>query len=241
MAVLIAGFGSASSGQESPVFVELFGGAGFLAQSGGTYDEFNGNYSYPAGAEGQFRTYYSSEYLGHFFLRINLGWRLSEHFSVNLSNQFSSPRYAFNNDYYIVNTERKIPSGPPSGYPALKLASSCYYYTPALGIRANLFNHTESPYVELLYGRTFRHLDLEQDSNYYDPSRFSPFSHLRDRSSRAYMQIGIGAKHRLGERSLLHLRIGLDTIHEAGGGTFFLETSGQYLTFDGSIGIGYSF
>ncbi|HOT97546.1 MAG TPA: hypothetical protein PLG50_03840 [bacterium] len=140
-----------------------------------------------------------------------------------------------------MNNENKTPSGPPSGYPALKMASSCYYYTPALGIRASLFNRAESPYIELLYGRIFRHLDLEQEGSYYDPSRFSQFSHVSDRSSRAYMQIGMGMKHRLGERYLLHLRIGLDTIHEAGGGTFFLEESGQYLTFDGCIGLGYSF
>lgn len=240
-AILITGMGSRLSGQDSPLSLELFGGAGFLASPGGTFNEFQGGYAWPAAPGGQLRTLYATEYQGTYFLKVNLGWRISRRFSVQLTNQLALPRYAFDNTYYIVNAGKSAASGPPSGYPALKMASSCYYYTPALGLRANLLRRADSPYFELLYGRTFRHLDLQRDSDYYSDSEFFEFSRVRDRSSRAYMQIGMGTIHRLGERYLLHLRIGLDTIHEAGSGPFFLEESGQYMTFDGSVGIGYNF
>ncbi|HPG84537.1 MAG TPA: hypothetical protein PKY55_14730 [bacterium] len=239
---LLIGIISISTGQVSPVSVELFGGAGFLANPGGTFNEFNGGYAYPAADDGrQLRTYYSTEYQGSYFFKLNVCWRISERFSIQLANQFVLPRYDFNNTFYAVNAGKTSTSAPPSGFPSLRMANSCYYYTPALGIRANLFRRIDSPYLEVLYGRTFRHLDLERNDDYYPTSGFFQFSRLRDRSSRAYMQIGIGTTHSLSNRCLLHLRIGLDTIHESGGGLFFLEESGQYLTFDGSIGIGYRF
>lgn len=240
-AILVSGISSTLLGQDSPLSIELFGGAGFLASSGGTFDEFRGGYAYPAEASGQLRTFYSAEYQGSYFLKINLGWCISRRFSVQLANQLALPRYAFDNTYYMVSTGKSVSSGPPGGYPALKMANSSYYYTPALGIRVNLLRRTDSPYFELLYGRTFRHLDLKRNSDYYSASDFFEFSRLRDRSSRAYMQISMGMIHRLGDRYLLHLRVGLDTIHEASSGPFFLEESGQYMTFDGSIGLGYSF
>ena len=215
---LLIGIISISTGQVSPVSVELFGGAG------GTFNEFNGGYAYPAADDGrQLRTYYSTEYQGSYFFKLNVCWRISERFSIQLANQFVLPRYDFNNTFYAVNAGKTSTSAPPSGFPSLRMANSCYYYTPALGIRANLFRRIDSPYLEVLYGRTFRHLDLERNDDYYPTSGFFEFSHS------------------LSNRCLLHLRIGLDTIHESGGGLFFLEESGQYLTFDGSIGIGYRF
>ncbi len=249
--ILLSLFGNSTLalGQNSKFFVETFLGAGFLAMEGGTWNEFNGGYSFPEMLDKQgnpvlYKTWYVAEYKGNFALRGNLGYQVMNRFSIFFANEFALPQYNFSSSYsrYYPNLQKGEESaGPPTGYPEFKIASGSYYYSSAIGVRAFAFNNSRGPYFEFLWGRVFRHIDLAWDRRVYSPSRFHEFSRLRDRSSRGLMRLGIGSAYPLSARASLRLNLALTTVREAGGGFYFLDETGQYFTFDGAIGMGFTF
>ena len=231
------------TGDRLSVAVSLGGGS--LVREGGSYDNLQGDLRGPSGTIADRRwesVGYRAAYRGCLSLHVSAGYALWPSLAVLVSAELGWPRYDF--EEYIrwsaLEDGRPVSLDACDGSDDLKVKETSYFFAPTLGLRAHMKGEGEGPYVEVEWGRIFRHADLHWNHRlYHTGSPYSP--RVRDRSGEALMRLALGNDFPLSEQLSFFLVVGFTSVKQRG--LFFFEYAAgeQYVTFDGRAGLRWRF
>lgn len=231
---------SPALGQNTRFFTELHLGGSFWNKGNGP-SYLLGTYVIPGDTlHGSLHGigYYSAEIKGVFSGRVNVGYNFSSHFSFLFSCEVALPRIDFSKSETIF---RKHGCATTYLEPEVTLKASGYLFSPAAGLRFFLYKNRTGLYAETFWGLTYRHIDLRWDPSKLLIPHFSSDPHLRDRTNKAFMKIGMGYRYVLSERISVDANLEWTSTQEDRGAVFFLDTWGLYQTANGAVGVNYAF
>lgn len=216
-------------------------GGGSLIQEGGSFDDLQGDLRGPlltaAGLNLQ-TVGYRAAYKGALSLQAGFAYRVWKGIAVVAAAELAWPRYRF--EEYILFTPRDG-SGCPSlvtgdGSRDLKVKETSYFFAPTIGLRLQLAGKSAGPYVQVEWGKVFRHADLHWNPKwYYTGYPYEP--RVRDRGVKGLMRLALGNEFPVSERLGWVVQLGFTAVKESG--LFFIASGDQYITFDGRVELRY--
>lgn len=222
-----------------------FGGAS-LVKEGGTFAVLQGDFRGPVlnvGTTGIVVEYvgYRAAYDGCFLLHATVGWRVTRRLALTGGAEFDWPRYrltaySWTSGLYADRSWGEEPNAPPG----LKVNEKSYFFAPTVGVRVQLADDSQGPFLCVEWGKVLRHADVRLDQRHYYTGW--PYeTRVRDRDTKGLMRVGVGSEYRISGHTAMTLYVGLSSVRDSG--LFFLdyESGAQYITFDGRIGVAYQF
>ncbi len=247
MALSLVGEAGAQEGLSRTLFAELTLGGGSIIKQGGCSRDLQGAFRGPTWfirSEGITleSVGYGSRMDGHLSLRGAFGAHVWRHVWLFVAGELSWPLYTLEEGIRTTHADGRsdVDYGPVGDTRDLHVKWVRYLFAPTLGARLYATRAAAGPYVEVQWGRMFRHVDL-----YWNPERYEVrwyhFARVRDREAKGLMRLGVGNQYPLSERTSAVVHLGVTSVRNEGLFFLGLGDGGQYITFDGMLGVTYRF
>lgn len=242
LAVLICSLASSAESSNGRGFVSLLMGGGVVVEEGGSFADIQGDLRGQvrpmSGTNMQWQTVgYRAAYAWCLSSQLVAGYRVWRGVVIVVGAELVWPRYDFTEyvRFSYADGSRCASVVPGPGSKDLKVSDLSYHFAPTVGLRIGLREHFHGPYAVVEWGKVFRHADLHWNPKLYTKPRFG--ARTRDRGVKGLMRLALGNDYPLSERMSVAIQLGFTAVKESG--LFFLGE--QYATFDGRVGVQYTF